>query len=195
MLADSNIGRLLIRLSLPATIGMFAMAMYNLVDTIFVGRSVGTLGIAGIAIVFPFQMLVLATGQLVGIGGASLISRSIGANDFRQANQALGNIYSLVLLLGIVIAGAGILLMDPLLKIFGATAEILPYSRDYMSIILLGTAFFLFLISSNSIIRAEGRAKIAMGTMLVSAGMNIILDPIFIFVLKMGVKGAAIATV
>lgn len=195
VLADSNIGRLLIRLSLPATIGMFAMAMYNLVDTIFVGRSVGMLGIAGIAIVFPFQMLVLATGQLVGIGGASLISRSIGANDFRLANQALGNIYSLIMLLGIVIAGVGILLMDPLLKIFGATAEILPYSRDYMGIILLGTAFFLFLISSNSIIRAEGRAKIAMGTMLVSAGMNIILDPIFIFVLKMGVKGAAIATV
>ncbi|KQC04649.1 MAG: MATE family efflux transporter [Candidatus Cloacimonas sp. SDB] len=195
ILSDNNITKLLIRLSVPATVGMFAMAFYNLADTIFVGRGVGTLGIGGVAIVFPYQMIVLAMGHLLGVGGASIISRSLGANNRDKAERTLGSVYLLVFILGISIAVLGSIFIDEILSAFGATEAILPYAKEYMQIILIGTTFFLFLVASNNVIRSEGRAKIAMGTMLVSAVMNIILDPIFIFVLKMGVKGAAIATV
>jgi len=195
ILADNNITKLLIKLSLPATVGMFVMAFYGIADAIFIGRGVGPLGIGGVAIVFPYQMIVLAIGQLLGIGGASIISRSLGANDRDKAEKTLGNVYLMAFILGILIALFGLIFIDPILSAFGATKAILPYSREYMQVILSGTIFFLFLVASNSIIRSEGRAKIAMGTMIVSAVMNIILDPVFIFVLKMGVKGAAIATV
>ncbi len=195
ILADENITRLLIRLSAPATIGMITMALYNLVDSIFVGRAVGPLGIAGISIVFPFQMLVLALGQLVGVGGASIVARSLGAGNKERANRTLGNLVSLSIIFGIIIAGVGLILLDHLLIIFGATDNILPYARDYMKIILIGSLFFISLISSNNLIRAEGRARIAMGTMIVSSLINIVLDPIFIFWFKMGIKGAALATV
>jgi len=195
ILADDNIPRLLLKLSLPATVGMIVMALYNVVDTIFVGRGVGMLGIAGISIVFPFQMFVMAIGQMIGIGGASLISRNLGAKNLERAENTLGNVFIIVLILGIAIIIPGYIFINSLLKIFGASAAILPYSRQYMEIILGGTLFFIFLISSNNIIRSEGKAKIAMGTMLVSAIINMILDPIFIFGLKMGIRGAALATV
>jgi MATE family, multidrug efflux pump len=194
ILADNNITKLLIKLSLPATVGMLIMAFYNLVDTIFVGRGVGTLAIGGVSIVFPYQMIVLALGHLLGIGSASIISRCLGANDRSKAERTLGNVYVMVLLMGITITVLGTIFLDPLLIAFGATASILPYAHDYLQIILLSTIFFLFLVVSNNVIRSEGRARIAMGTMIVSAVMNIILDPIFIFILKMGVRGAAIAT-
>ena len=195
ILADENILKLLFKLSMPATIGMIVMALYNVVDAIFIGRGVGTLGIAGISIVFPIQMFILALGQMVGIGGASIISRSLGANNFTKANRTLGNVYSIIIVLSFIIAFLGSRFIDFFLEAFGATPAILPFARDYMQIIILGAVFFAFLVSSNSLIRSEGRAKIAMGTMIVSAGMNIILDPIFIFGFKMGIKGAAYATV
>lgn len=195
ILADDNIGKLLFKLSAPATLGMFVMALYNVVDTIFIGHSVGRLGIAGISIVFPFQMFVLAIGQTLGIGGASLISRSLGAGNIEKAERTLGNVIFSVVIFGISFALFGSFFIDDILKIFGATETILPYAREYMQIILFGTILFTFLITSNNIIRSEGKAKVAMGTMIISAVINIILDPIFIFGFKMGVRGAAIATV
>jgi putative MATE family efflux protein len=195
ILADKNITKLIIKLSAPATIGMLVMALYNIVDAIFVGHGVGTHGLAGISIVFPFQMLVLSIGSLIGIGGASIISRCLGSNNLEKANRTLGNVYSLVIVFGILLAVGGSLFINPLLKLFGVTKAIFPFSKDYLQIILFGIVFFLFLIASNNIIRSEGKAKIAMGTMIVSAILNIILDPIFIFVLKMGTRGVAIATV
>ena len=195
ILADDNIHRLLFKLSLPATVGMIVMALYNVVDTIFVGRGVGTLGIAGISIVFPFQMFVMAVGQMIGIGGASLISRNLGANNFQRAEKTLDNILLIVIITSLVLIVPSYLFMNTLLKTFGASAPIMPYAKDYLQIILAGTQFFIFLISFNNVIRAEGRAKIAMGTMIVSAILNTILDPIFIFGLKLGIRGAAIATV
>jgi putative MATE family efflux protein len=195
ILADDNIPRLLLKLSLPATVGMIVMALYNVVDTIFVGRGVGTLGIAGISIVFPFQMFVMAIGQMIGIGSASLISRSLGANNFQRAEKTLGNVLLIVLITSFVLILPSYLFMDKLLGIFGASRSILPFAKEYLHVILAGTQFFVFLISFNNIIRAEGRAKIAMGTMIVSAIINMILDPIFIFILKLGIRGAALATV
>ena len=195
ILADSHIGRLLIKLSLPATIGMLVMALYNIVDTIFVGHGVGSLAIAGLTIVFPTQMIVMAVAMMVGMGAASIISRALGANDIARANQTLGNVLLIVVSLGIVVAVGGNLCIDVLLKIFGATPAILPYARDYARIILAGTMLFAFAMTANAVVRAEGRATIAMTTMIVSSVLNIILDAVFIFGFGWGIRGAAVATV
>ena len=195
ILADENIGALLWRLSIPATVGMLVMATYNVVDAIFIGRGVGTLGIAGLAICFPVQFIVLAVGQLIGTGGASIISRALGAGDEARAHRTLGNALTLVLVVAGSMTAAGLGFLDELLKLFGATEEILPYARDYLSVILWGTALRCYAMSHNNIIRSEGRARVAMITMFIGAGMNIILDPIFIFGLGMGMRGAALATV
>ena len=194
VLGDHNIGRLLAKLSIPAIVGMLVMGLYNVVDAIFIGRSVGTLGIAGIAVAFPIQMIVGAIGQMIGIGGASLLSRSLGANDMDTANRTLGNVIASVLLLSVPISCLGLLAMDELLGIFGATPSILPYAKDYLLFILLGITFHSMAMALNNLVRAEGRAKIAMTTMILSAIMNILLDALFIFGLNMGVRGAAIAT-
>jgi len=195
ILSSDHIGSLLFRLSVPALIGMMVQALFNVVDTIFVGRGVGTLGIAGLTIVFPIQMFVMAVSQLTGIGGASIISRALGARNIARANKTFGSMLLSALLIGIVITVIGYLFMDDLLRVFGATDSILPYAREYLTIILIGNIFFPFAISANNVIRAEGRAGFAMITMLISAILNIILDPIFIFWLGMGIRGAAIATV
>jgi len=195
ILADERVGRLLVSLSTPAMIGMFVTALYNVVDTIFVGRGVGTLAIAGIAIVFPIQMVVMAIAQMLGIGGAAMISIALGAGDYPKAEKTFGNVLMLVVGFGIIMATLGNIFIDELLRIFGASNTILPYSKDYASIILYGTVFFSFAMTSNSIVRSEGRAIMAMVSMLVSAILNIILDPIFIFGFGWGIKGAAWATV
>jgi putative MATE family efflux protein len=194
-LASDRIGRLLFRLSVPAMIGMIVMALFNVVDTIFVGRGVGPLGIAGITIVFPIQLFVMAVAQMIGIGGASIVSRALGAKDVERAECTLGTIMLSSLLIGTVIVILGYFLTDPLLRMFGATDTILPYAREYLLIMLIGNLYFPYAVASNNVIRAEGRAGYAMITMLISAILNIILDPIFIFTLDMGVRGAAIATV
>jgi putative MATE family efflux protein len=195
ILADTDIGALLWRLSIPAIVGMGVMATYNLVDAIFIGRGVGTLGIAGLAICFPVQLIILAIGQLIGMGSASIISRAIGAGDDARAHRAFGNALTLTFLFAAVLTTGGLVFLDELLRIFGATEEILPYARDYLSIVLWGTAFRCYAMSQNNIIRSEGRAKIAMTVMIIGAGVNIALDPIFIFGLDMGMRGAALATV
>lgn len=195
MLGSEKISKLLLKLSAPAIVGMMVQALYNLVDTIFVGRGVGTMAIAGLTIAFPIQMIVMAIAQTIGIGGASIISRSLGAGDRERAERTMGNIFMLVIGISTITTIFGLIFIEPILKLFGATDTILPYSMEYMSVILLGTVFFTFAVASNSIVRSEGNAKVAMLTMLISAGLNIILDPIFIFVFKMGIAGAAIATV
>lgn len=195
MLAKESIGKLLLKLSAPAIVGMMVQSLYNLVDTIFVGRGVGEMAIAGLTIVFPIQLLVMAVAQAIGIGGASIISRSLGAGDMDRAERTLGNMMALVLVISAFITVLGYVFMVPILKLFGATETILPYSIDYMKTIILGTIFFTFAMTSNNIVRAEGNAKVAMVTMFISAGLNIVFDPIFIFVFNMGIQGAALATV
>lgn len=195
ILDKEKIGKLLFKLSAPAMVGMLVQAMYNIVDTIFVGRAVGFMGIAGLTIVFPIQILVMAFAQTIGIGGASIISRSLGAGDMERANKTFGNIISLVILISAAVMLIGGFYLEPVLRIFGATESILPYSAEYLSIILFGTFFFVLAVACNNVARAEGNAKVAMNTMLISAGLNIVLDPIFIFGLNMGIRGAALATV
>jgi len=195
VLDDDRIGRLLLKLSLPAFFGMFVITLYNVVDTIFIGHYVGPLGIAGLSIVFPLQMLSMGTGQMMGMGGASLISRLIGGNNASRAEHALGNAITSVIALSAMIMIAGLADIDFWLRLMGSSETILPYAKDYMSIILSGLVFPTFAMALNSLVRAEGNARAAMTGMIVGAVSNIILDAIFIIPLEMGIKGAALATV
>ncbi|OGD37407.1 MATE family efflux transporter [Candidatus Atribacteria bacterium RBG_16_35_8] len=194
-LGEQKISKLLLNLSLPATIGMMVNALYNLVDTIFVGRGVGAIAIGGLTIAFPIQMVIMAFAQMIGIGAASAISRSLGAKDIERADYVAGNSFLCVIVLSSIIAAIGLIFTEPMLRLFGTTETILPYAKDYITIILWGSIFFSFAMSSNNLIRAEGNAKVAMVTMLIGAILNMILDPIFIFIFKLGVKGAALATI
>ncbi len=195
MLANEGIGRLLLRLSLPAAVGMIVMALYNVVDTIFIGHAVGPLGIAGLTIIFPIQMVIMGVGMLLGVGGASLISRSLGAGDIQKAERTLGNAISLSIILGLLFTVVGLANTDYWVRLFGASESISPYATGYLDIILLGTVFRIFAMSTNSLVRAEGNARVPMIAMIIGAGLNIVLDAIFILRLGMGVQGAAIATV
>jgi len=194
-LGEEKINKLLVNLSLPATIAMMVNALYNLVDTIFVGRGVGALAIGGLTIAFPIQMVIMAFAQMIGIGAASAISRSLGAKNIARANYVAGNSFLCVIILSSIIAAIGLTFTEPMLRFFGSTETILQYAKDYITIILWGSIFFSFAMSSNNLIRAEGNAKVAMTSMLIGAILNMFLDPIFIFIFKMGIKGAALATI
>jgi len=195
VLDDDRIGRLLLKLSLPAFLGMAVMTLYNVVDTIFIGHYVGPLGIAGLSIVFPVQMLSMGIGQMAGMGGASLVSRLVGANNTPRAEHALGNAITASIVLSIIIMATGLINPDFWCRLIGASETILPYARDYMTIILIGMVFMTIAMTLHTLIRAEGNATVAMYGMIMGAVLNIILDAIFIIPLDMGVKGAAIATV
>ncbi len=195
VLDDDRIGRLLVKLTLPAFFGMFVMTLYNVVDTIFIGQYVGPLGIAGLSIVFPLQMFSMGIGMMMGMGGASLISRLIGANNIPRAEHALGNAFSGTVILSAIVMIVGLSNVDFWLRIMGASDTILPYARDYMRIILFGMFFMTFTMSMNTLIRSEGNARVPMIGMILGAGLNIVLDAIFIIPLDMGVRGAALATV
>jgi len=195
VLDDERIGKLLFKLTLPAFLGMFVMTLYNVVDTIFIGQYVGPLGIAGLSIVFPLQMFSMGIGQMMGMGGASLISRLIGANNVPRAEHALGNAFSGTVILSAIVMIVGLSNVDFWVRLMGASDTILPFARDYMRIILFGMFFMTFSMSMNTLIRAEGNARVPMIGMIIGAGLNIVLDAIFIISLDMGVQGAALATV
>jgi putative MATE family efflux protein len=195
LLDDKRVGRLLLKLSLPAFFGMSVMTLYNVVDTIFIGHFVGPLGIAGLSIVFPLQILTMGVGQLIGMGGASLVSRSIGGGDKSRAELALGNAVTSSLVLAIAMTVIGLANPDFWLRLMGSSETILPYARDYIIIILIGKIFPIFGMSLNNLVRAEGNARIPMTAMILGAVLNIILDAVFIVWLDMGIKGAAWATV
>jgi putative efflux protein, MATE family len=197
-LGTENIRKLLFKLSTPVIIGLLVEALYNVVDTFFVGLAYGAdsvQAIGGLSIAFPLQMIIMAFGIALGTGGASIISRALGTRDIKKAEMALGNVFSLNLIISVLIAIPCLLYLDPILKIFGATPGVLPYARDYLQIIIAGGIVFIFGISVQNLVRSEGNTRLAMNSMLIGAGLNAILAPIFIFSFGMGVQGAAIATV
>jgi putative MATE family efflux protein len=194
-LENEKMIKLLMRLSLPATIAMIVNALYNITDTIFIGRGIGYLGIGGLTIAFPVQMAIMAIAQMIGIGAASIVSRSLGAKDIEKADHVAGNSFLSVGILGILICAFGLTFIDPILRIFGATDILLPYAKEYLQVIFIGSIYFPFAVSTNNLIRAEGNAKAAMVSMLIGTILNIILDYIFIFPLDMGIRGAALATI
>lgn len=194
-LGKEKITKLLLSLSLPATVAMMVNGLYNIVDTIFIGKGVGALAIGGLAIAFPIQMLIMGFAQMVGIGAASAVSRNLGAKNYERAKFTVSNAYIMILLLSAVFALFGSVFVNQLLLVFGATEALMPYARDYIRIIFIGSVFFSFAMTSNSLIRAEGNAKVAMTSMIIGAVLNMFLDPIFILIFKMGIKGAALATI
>ncbi len=194
-LANDPIGPLLIRYAAPPMVALFVSALYNVVDTIFVGQGPGTLALAGLAICFPIQMTIMAAAMGVGVGTASMVSRNLGAKDQRRAERAAGTSFTLTGIIAIVINVLGLVFLEPLLKLFGATEAVLPYAADYLSIVLFGSFFLGIAVSSHNVARSEGNVRIAMTSMIVGAVVNLVLDPIFIFGLDMGIRGAAIATV
>ena len=194
VLKDDNIGKLLVKLSVPATIGMLVMSLYNVVDTIFIGKGVGTDGIAGVALAFPIQMVVGAIGMMIGIGGASLLSRSLGEGNIDKAQKTMGNVVGSVMLCGLVFTVIGYAKLDDMLRLFGATETLMPYAREYVSIVMAGVMAHSLAMALNNLARAEGHARVAMTTMIVASVVNVILDAILIFSFKMGIRGAAVAT-
>lgn len=195
-LGEEKVSKLLVKFSIPAIVGMLVNALYNVVDRIFIGNSdVGTLGIAGITVGLPIMLVIMAFGMLIGIGANSLISIRLGEQKKHEAELILGNAATLLVVISLFISISGLIFIEPVLRIFGASEAVLPYAKEYMSIILLGTVIQNLGFGMNNFIRAEGNPKIAMLTMLIGAIINTILDPIFIFVFSMGIKGAAIATV
>ena len=195
VLEDRRIGLLLLRLSLPAFLGMFVMALYNVIDTIFIGHWVGPLGIAALSIVFPLQMFFVGIGQMIGMGGASLASRSMGAGDLQRAGAALGNSLGSVLVVSGTIMAVALPRIDQLAPIMGASRDVAPMVRDYMGIILWGTPAQFSPIVLGTLIRAEGEPHVSMKGMIMGALMNIALDALFIIEVGIGVKGAALGTV
>jgi len=194
-LGEGKIGSLLIKFSIPAIVGTVVNALYNVIDRIFVGRGVGTLAIAGVTIGFPFMIVLMAFGMLIGIGATSLISIRLGEQKKEEAELILGNSVVLFVVTMLVLTVVGLAFIDPLLRLFGASETVLPYARDFLSIILLGSIFQGIGFGMNNFIRAEGNPKIAMYTMLIGAILNTILCPIFIFGFGWGIKGSALATV
>ena len=193
-LSDSPVGRLLWRYSLPAVVGMLVMSLYNIIDRIFIGQGVGPEAIAGLAITFPVMNLSAALGVLIGAGGSARLSILLGAKDYNGARRTLCS--SLILLLIIVCCYlcCFAIFIDEILIAFGASEVTLPYARDFMIYILPGMFMTNFAFTFNNFMRASGYPVKAMITMLIGAGCNLILAPIFIFYLDMGIKGAAIAT-
>jgi MATE family, multidrug efflux pump len=194
-LGSEPIRKLVVRMSTPSIIALLVHALYNVVDAIFVGRGVGTLGIAGIGVAFPSFLLIIGLGQLVSVGSASVLSRALGRGDMETAERAVGNAISLVAVIGISLATLGVLFSTPLMRFSGATSEALPYAVDYITIILCGSFPFILSFTLSAVVRAEGDPLRATVPILLAAVLNIALDPLFIFVFHMGTAGAAWATI
>ena len=194
-LGEEKIGKLLLRFSIPAIIGMLVNGLYNIVDRVFVGQGVGALALSGIAISFPFTLAIMAFGMLIGIGATAVISIRLGQQKKEEAEQIVGNAFVLLLGISLSITLLGYIFMDPLLILFGASTEVIPYAKQYLTVLLWGAVFQTIGFGMNNFIRAEGNPKIAMYTMVLGAVLNTILNPLFIFGLHLGVAGSALATV
>ena len=193
-LATEPVGRLLWRYSLPAVVGMVVTSLYNVIDRIFIGRGVGADAIAGLAITFPVMNVATALGVLVGAGASARVSIMLGAKDYRGAQMVLGNSLVMIVINAIAYLTVFGLFMDNILVAFGASAQSLPYARDFLMYLLPGLLVMNLSFSFNNIMRASGYPVRAMVSMFIGAGSNLVLAPVFIFWLGMGIRGAAIAT-
>lgn len=193
--SKGSIIKILMRLAIPMTLAQLMNVLYNVVDRMFIGRIGGDSmdALTGVGVCLPMITIVIAFANLVGMGGAPLFSIERGKKNDREAEYILGN--CVVLFFAVVLTVAGLIFKQPLLMLLGASEVTLPYAEQYITIYLLGTIFVMFGLGLNNFINAQGFAKIGMCTTVIGAALNIALDPIFIFVLNMGVRGAAIATV
>ena len=194
-LGTEKVSTLLKNYAVPAIIAMTASSLYNMVDSIYIGHGVGPLAISGLGVCFPLMNLSTAFGTLVGVGGSTMLSVLLGQKNYEGANKVLGNIVSLNTLIGFLFALVCLIWLEPILGFFGATANTMPYARDYMSIILYGNIVTHLYFGLNGAMRSCGNPQFAMRLTLFTVIFNTILDPLFIFTFHMGVKGAAVATV
>jgi putative MATE family efflux protein len=196
-LGSEKIGKLLKSYAVPGIIAQTAASLYNMVDSIYIGhiRDVGSYAISGLAVTFPLMNLSAALGTLVGVGAMTLISVLLGQKNYDTAKKVLSNVLTLNVVISLLFTAVTLLFLNPILYFFGASDNTLPFARSYMVIILLGNVITHLYFGFNGIIRAAGNPKLAMGLTLFTVASNAILDPIFIFVLDMGIQGAALATV
>ncbi|MCH4887638.1 MATE family efflux transporter [Acidaminobacter sp. JC074] len=194
LMGQEKIPKVLMKLALPAIIGMMVSAIYNLVDTLFVSM-LGTIAISAVSVVYPMFMLLSAIGLMFGIGGASFVSRLLGKDNKEKAEEVATTTVLTSAGTSILVTIFLIVFLQPVLKMFGATPDIMPSALSYGRVLVFGSAFTILNMTFNNLLRAEGSAKYSMIGLSLGAVLNIILDPIFIFVFDFGVSGAAIATV
>lgn len=193
--ATEPIGRLIVKFAVPSVIALLVNSLYNIVDQIFIGWGVGYLGNGATNIVFPITIIALALSMMIGNGGAAYLSLKMGEGEMETAKKGVGNAVTLVTIVSILLAVIFLVWIDPILTLFGATDVLRPFALEYGFIIGAGLPFMMISAAINSMIRADGSPKYAMLSMVIGAIINVILDPVFIFVFQMGVKGAAIATI
>ncbi|MBP9992897.1 MAG: MATE family efflux transporter [Bacteroidales bacterium] len=196
-LGTKPIGSLLRMYAVPGIIAQTAASLYNMVDSIYIGHipGVGAAAISGLAVTFPLMNLSIALGTLVGVGGMTMISILLGQKNYDSATQVLSNVLSLNVIIGVLFTALVLPFLEPILRFFGASDVTLPFAYDYMFIIILGNVFTHLLHGFNGIIRCSGHPRTAMGLTLFTVISNAILDPVFIFGFKMGIRGAALATI
>lgn len=194
-LGTAPIHKLLFKYAMPAIIAMTASSLYNIVDSIYIGHGCGALALGALTVAKPFMDICAAFGSLVGVGASSLLAIYLGERDYEKANKVLGNVIVLNIILSTLVMVVGLIWLDPILMSFGASEETLGYAHDYIEIILFGNVLTHIYFGLNSMLRSAGHPRFSMVATIVAVTINIILDPIFIFGLDMGVRGAALATV
>ena len=194
-LGTASIGKLLKKYALPSIIAMTASSLYNMIDSIYIGQGVGPMAISGLAVTFPLMNLSTAFGTLVGAGAATILSVFLGRKKYSACNKVLSNVVSLNIIIGLIFMAVSLVFIDPILYFFGASENTLPYAKEYITIILYGNIITHLYFGLNAAMRSTGDPKKAMGLTIFTVILNAILDPIFIFVLDMGIAGAAWATV
>ncbi len=194
-LGTEDVGKLLRQYAVPAIIAMTASSVYNITDSIFIGHGVGASALSGLAVSFPLMNLGAAFGALVGVGGSTLLSVRLGQKDYDTANRILGNVVSLNLIMGSLFSIIMLIFLDPVLAFFGASAEILPYARDFMFVILCGNVVTHTYLGLNAMLRSAGSPRKAMMATIYTVLINMVLNPLFIFGFGWGIRGSALATI
>ena len=189
------VNRLLWKYALPAIIAMTATSLYNIVDSVYIGHGCGALALSALTVAKPFMDICAAFGSLVGVGASSLLAIYLGEKDYDKANRVLGNVIVMNIILSAVVMIVGLIWLDPILLAFGASDDTIHYAHEYMEIILYGNILTHIYFGLNAMLRSAGHPRFSMTATIVAVVVNIILDPIFIFALDMGVRGAALATV
>ncbi len=194
-LGTAPVHSLLWKYALPAIIAMTASSLYNIVDSIYIGHGCGALALGALTVAKPFMDICAAFGSLVGVGASSLLAIYLGERDYEKANRVLGNVIVLNIILSAIVMGVGLIWLDPILMAFGASDDTIVYAHEYMEIILYGNILTHIYFGLNAMLRSAGHPRFSMTATIVAVTINIILDPIFIFGMDMGVRGAALATV
>jgi len=193
-LGNHDVRQLLKEFSIPAIIGMVVNALYNVIDRLYIGQGCGLDAIAGVALAFPFMVILVAFGTLIGVGSGALLSLKLGEGNRSDAEKVLGQCVAVKILFGLTLPFIGLYYLDDLIRVFGGTPEAIPYAHDYLRIVLFGNVFAHLSFGLSNLMRSEGNAKQSMRCMILGAVLNTLLDPVFIFGFKMGVSGAAWAT-